>query len=188
MRGVTDGASHLSPPPPQATADAGLGHAAEREKHDPRYVTLMRQTGALWSIALSLFWGAAIAAAITWTRLPAQYRIPLIVLWAVLTLAHVWWGQARPRLFYRHSSFQVDDEYIEIHRGVLVRSVINLPRSRVQHTDVSQGPFERRHGLGTLHIYTAGVSHAMVPLPGLDHARALAIRDLLLPRERTARS
>ena len=57
------------------------------------------------------------------------------------------------------------------------RKVINVPRSRVQHTDVSQGPLERGHGLGTLVIYTAGTDHARVDLPGLDHATALRIRD-----------
>ena len=160
----------------------------DRERHDPRYVTLLRQTGAIWSAGLSLFWGAVVASVILWTNLRADFHTPLIIVWAVLTVAHAWWGQARPRLLYRHSSFMVDGEQIEIHRGVFTRSVITVPRSRVQHTDVSQGPFERRHGLGTLHIYTAGVSHAMVPLPGLEHSRAIAIRDLLLPRERPTRN
>ncbi len=58
-----------------------------------------------------------------------------------------------------------------------------MPRSRVQHTDVSQGPLERSHGLGTLVIYTAGTEHARVELGGLDHGTALLIRDHLLPRE-----
>ena len=59
----------------------------------------------------------------------------------------------------------------------------NVPRSRVQHTDVAQGPLERRYGLGTLVIYTAGTEHAKVALPGLAYADALRIRDQLLPRE-----
>jgi hypothetical protein len=59
--------------------------------------------------------------------------------------------------------------------------VITVPRTRVQHTDVSQGPIERRFGLGTLVVYTAGTDHAMVALSGLDHGRALMIREHLLP-------
>ena len=158
------------------------------ESLDPRYIVLQRQTGAIWSVLLALFWGAVVAAAIVWSDLREEFHIPLVVLWSVLTIAHFWWGQVKPRLHYRYASYQVDPEQIEIRRGYWVRSVINIPRSRVQHTDVSQGPFERRHGLGTLHIYTAGVSNSVVLLPGLDHARALAIRDLLLPRERAARA
>ena len=58
-----------------------------------------------------------------------------------------------------------------------------MPRSRVQHIDVSQGPIERRYGLGTLVIYTAGTDHAKVVLSGLEHGRALRIREHLLPSE-----
>ena len=55
-----------------------------------------------------------------------------------------------------------------------------MPRSRIQHTDVTQGPFERWLGLGTLVIYTAGTEHAAVPIEGLPHAgRAGAARALL---------
>jgi membrane protein YdbS with pleckstrin-like domain len=82
----------------------------------------------------------------------------------------------------------MDDDGIEIRRGLLFRSIISVPKSRVQHTDVSQGPFERRYGLGTLQIYTAGVTYAQVPLSGLSHQRAIEIRDALLPHERGTRA
>ena len=77
---------------------------------------------------------------------------------------------------------RLDGQGIEIARGVICRSIVHVPVSRVQHTDVSQGPLQRRYGLGTLTIYTAGTEYARVNLHGLAHARALAIRDLLLPR------
>jgi membrane protein YdbS with pleckstrin-like domain len=59
----------------------------------------------------------------------------------------------------------VDARGLEIRRGVFWRSVVNVPRSRVQHTDVSQGPLERSYGLGTLIVYTAGTDHAQVNSP-----------------------
>ena len=65
------------------------------------------------------------------------------------------------------------------------REVVNVPRSRVQHTDVSQGPLERRYGLGTLVVYTAGTDHAKVTLGGLDHGVALGIREHLMPERGT---
>ena len=77
---------------------------------------------------------------------------------------------------------QVDAQGIEIRRGVFWRTIISIPRSRVQHTDVSQGPLERTHELGTLVVYTAGTDHARVDLSGLAHARALRIREHLLPK------
>jgi membrane protein YdbS with pleckstrin-like domain len=63
---------------------------------------------------------------------------------------------------------------------VLWRSVIDVPRSRIQHSDVSQGPLERRFGLATFSVYTAGMRHAGVRLHGLAHDRALALRELLM--------
>jgi uncharacterized protein len=109
---------------------------------------------------------------VTWALASAGLLVPVQVAGAML------W----PPLAYRHCTFRLDDQGIEIRRGVVVRRVINVPRSRVQHTDVTQGPIERRYGLGTLIVYTAGTHHAMVDLPGLDYETALWARDSLLPR------
>jgi uncharacterized protein len=158
------------------------------ERLDSRYVTMERRSGAAWSAVSGVFWLGVFMVIAWWTPLPAAYRVPLFAFWAIATAAHATWGQYRPLLSYRHSSFRVDLEGIEIRRGRFFRSIISVPRSRVQHTDVSQGPFERRHGLSTLQIYTAGVSHAQVSLAGLAHERALGIRDALLPRERVTRA
>lgn len=91
-------------------------------------------------------------------------------------LSHRW-----PEISYRHRFYRVDPQGIEIRRGVVWRSAITVPKSRVQHTDVSQGPLQRKYGLGTLVIYTAGTDHAKIELSGLNHARAMRIRDHLLP-------
>ena len=93
----------------------------------------------------------------------------------------VWLSHRWPEISYRHRSYRVDSQGIEIRRGVVWRRAITVPKSRVQHTDVSQGPLQRKYGLGTLVIYTAGTDHAKVELSGLNHARALRIRDHLLP-------
>ncbi len=158
------------------------------ERLDPRVVVMERRTGAVWSAAMALFWLAVFIGVATFSSLAPRLRVPLFAFWVVATAAHVAWYQYRPRLTYRYSSFRLDHEGIEIRRGAIFRSIISVPRSRVQHTDVSQGPFERRHGLSTLQIYTAGVSHAEVSLEGLAHARAVEIRDALLPRERVVRT
>ena len=93
----------------------------------------------------------------------------------------IWLTVRWPEISYRHRFYRVEPEGIEIRRGVLFRQTISVPKSRVQHTDVSQGPLQRRYALGTLVIYTAGTDHAKVDLAGLSHARAMRIRDHLLP-------
>jgi membrane protein YdbS with pleckstrin-like domain len=107
--------------------------------------------------------------------------ILLTVLWLVLVPLGAWHTYRWPARAYAFTSHRVDEHGIEIRHGVHWRVVINVPRSRVQHIDVSQGPVERRFGLGTLVIYTAGTDHAKVQVEGLEHGRALRIREHLLP-------
>ena len=113
--------------------------------------------GGPWRIAIGVAIAAGVGGLLAW-------------------LSHRW-----PEISYRHTFYRVDPLGIEIRRGVIWRRMINVPKSRVQHTDVSQGPLERRYALGTLVIYTAGTNHAKVELRGLSHARAMRIRDHLLP-------
>ncbi len=100
---------------------------------------------------------------------------PVVVIIGGILLA--WWW---PSISYRHLRFGVDETGIAIESGVIWRSRIALPRVRIQHTDVSQGPLERRYGVGTLKMYTAGSRHTKIELPGLRHEDAIALRDALL--------
>ncbi len=145
-------------------------------------IPLQRMTGGLFTavIAFASLVGMSInllteddASGIRWVALPAA--------WLVLVMLLAWHSYRWPRRAYDHTSYRFDDQGIEIRKGVYWRVVINVPRSRVQHIDVSQGPLERRYGLGTLVIYTAGTEHAKVELEGLAYPRALRIREQLLP-------
>lgn len=152
---------------------------ADGESHalDVRWIAYERHVAWVTSAVTAAVLAGGGAAAIFALHLPA---VPVVVgavlLWAVGTWIGQWW----PAVAYRHASYRLSARALEIRRGVLWRSVIDVPRSRIQHTDVSHGPFERMHGLGTLSIYTAGTSHSLVRLQGLDHDRALAIRDHLM--------
>jgi membrane protein YdbS with pleckstrin-like domain len=106
-------------------------------------------------------------------------------LWLMGNALLSWHGQRWQAIDYRHTWYRLDDRGMEIRRGVFWREVVNVPRSRVQHTDVSQGPLERRYGLGTLVVYTAGTDHAKVTLSGLDHNVALELREQLMPERGT---
>jgi hypothetical protein len=126
--------------------------------------------------------------ALFFTVLAAAFSVPIPVLWpyppllvAVVSLAFAWMW---PPLAYRHLRYGVDDTGIAIESGVLWRSRVALPRVRIQHTDVSQGPLERRYNIGTLKLYTAGSRHVRIELPGLNHDEALALRDALLAEGR----
>jgi membrane protein YdbS with pleckstrin-like domain len=84
-----------------------------------------------------------------------------------------------PVVRYRHAGWKVDDEGLMIRGGAWWRNEVRVPRTRIQHTDVQQGPLQRRHGLGTLVVYTAGTHHGAVALDGVAYDTATMLRDLL---------
>ena len=160
-------------PSPDPIAD-GVERSLER-----RRITLNRISGAISTAVVALVLLFALAASAVSGSLSVGVG-PALLLWLIgtsglLALSYVW-----PALQHRFHRYTVSPDAIEIRTGVAWRAVITVPRSRVQHTDVSQGPLERQFHLATLAIYTAGTSYARVDLDGLDHARALAIRDHLL--------
>lgn len=168
-------------PVPEAPQPS-IADGAERPL-DPRIVTLQRIVGWIIAGASSLSLLIPLLGILFVASIPGWGKALFALLWAGVTLALAALAHRWPAVEYRHTCYRVDTQGIEIRRGVLWRKVIHVPRSRVQHTDVSQGPLERTHGLGTLAIYTAGTDYAKVDLSGLDHATALLIRDHLLPRE-----
>lgn len=153
----------------------------EVQKLDPRSIrvqqiggwisTAVMAAGTLVGLGIGLFAG---------DDMPGWLRSILPWLWLAAIVLMAWHAHWWPRRAYEYASYRIDHQGIEIKRGVYWRVAINVPRSRVQHTDVSQGPIERRYSLGTLVIYTAGTDHAKVELSGLEHGVALRIREQLL--------
>ena len=152
---------------------------------DPRSIAVNRIGGWIFFgciSLLSLIGGIANALV---SPMPLLLKAALLLgVWPLMSGGLAWLAHQWPVVEHRHSSYRVDEESIEIRRGVYWRHVIDVPRNRVQHTDVSQGPLERHFGLGTLVMFTAGTEHARVTLGGLDHALAIRIRDHLLATER----
>lgn len=168
------------PPPVPAPSTA----AAPSQPHslDPQYIPFQRAVGLIVTACVS---GTLLgAAAIVWAtgEAPPWVNILLAPAWFAVTIAVAWFSYAWPPLEHRHTSYVIDEEGIEIRSGVVWRAVTSVPRSRVQHIDVSQGPLERAYGLGRLVIYTAGTEHSRVDLPGLNHEVAFELRNHLLPQ------
>lgn len=173
--------SQLHDPPGDSAGKSADVVEGTSQSLDPRYVSMRQMVGGLvtvWVGVVSAAGGLAIWLVADGTTAAA---IVLASAWIVLVGGLGWRSRAWPRLQYRHASYTVDDDGIEIRTGVLWRKMVNVPRSRIQHTDVSQGPIMRMYGLGKLDLFTAGTRFADVKLPGLSRETALAIRDHLLP-------
>lgn len=153
------------------------------QRLDARVIDLDRAAGAVVAaiFAVVLLLGAGVIWLVPTTPLWLQYlSLPVLALViAALVWSAVWW----PAIDYRYRAYRVLGDRLEIREGVIVRTVIVVPRVRVQHIDVSQGPFERRFGLATLSVYTAGTDFSRVNLRGLAHGEAMELRDRLLPAD-----
>jgi len=110
--------------------------------------------------------------------LKEEARLPLSIilgaLWLLFIIIFIYQGAA-----YKHFRYAMNDFGLYIHRGVFWRRKIIVPRNRVQHTDVMQGPIERRYELAELTVHTAGTRNASVKLPGILHADAEKLRESL---------
>jgi membrane protein YdbS with pleckstrin-like domain len=157
--------------------------AGEWRPLDPRYVDLQRQVGWITTGVIAALSAVGLVVSLVVIGGSVLGLALAVGGTAVALGALAWFLQRWPPIEYRYASYRVDQAGLEIRRGVYWRSVVNVPRSRVQHTDVSQGPLERKYGLATLAVHTAGTEHARVELSGLPHEAALTIRDHLLPRD-----
>jgi uncharacterized protein len=105
--------------------------------------------------------------------------VPVVAgLMALLVVRH---GQAYARSF----SCSLLADGLLITRGAWWRREIFVPMQRIQHTDVAQGPLERRWGMATLKVFTAGAHSGQIAIPDLVHKDAIALRDRLLNRHGT---
>ena len=171
----------LPEPAVQAGPDPVTAPPAVRRRLDPRFVKLQRTVGGIATAILSF--SLLAAAGIGWltTERPHWLSVGLLPAWLLVTSVLAWLLQVWPAVQYRHTSYTVGQDGIEIQSGVWWRHLMSVPRSRVQHIDVSQGPMERSYGLGRLIIFTAGTEHSRVELPGLKDSVAYDLRHHLLP-------
>lgn len=85
---------------------------------------------------------------------------------------------------WRNTFWKLDDEALHVRRGKTWFKHICVPRSRVQHLDFERGPLERRYGLATLVVHTAGSQERAVRQSGLLLGDAEYLRDVLVPKDR----
>ena len=117
---------------------------------DPRSVTMGR-------ILILIFAGMTALSASFWLLIvvllrPDSLPIQLLIVAGIYLLALIMWrgGLRLVELEHKHTWYRISEHGIEIHEGVVWRSARLVARSRIQHTDVTQGPLQRRFGLASL--------------------------------------
>lgn len=83
---------------------------------------------------------------------PDLYRyITVLVLVVVVVYALV-----SPVVFYKRYRYRMDDEKIEVRKGIVYITHILVPIERVHQVDVNAGPVNRLFGLADVSVTTAG--------------------------------
>jgi membrane protein YdbS with pleckstrin-like domain len=150
---------------------------------EPAFKPLDRRVVRLWRTQNLMVCGPILAAATvavgllrTWQHAPPFLAPALFAgALALVTLLPVWLPGRR---FAAHT-YRVDGLSLELRSGIMWRKSVLIPVSRVQHLDLQRGPLERRFGLATLQVHTAGTSNAVHSIPGLDADVALHLREEL---------
>ena len=143
-------------------------------------------TAMFGGAAFGLLFGAGAAFFIGWPLLTAQNLLDL-AWWQGLAAMSVLWlliGAAGAFVAYRRwkaTAWKLDETGLHLRRGRMWRKEVLVPRSRVQHLDIERGPIERRYGLATLIVHTAGTRQHALRVAGLPDADAVGLRDALVP-------
>lgn len=149
----------------------------------PRLMTLWRLRVLLAALAAG---GAGGLLALSIARNALQLAVtaaltPAIVAAGVVALAVALLGDWHARRAYAVCRWQhLPDEGVVAWSGAWWQREIWIPLTRLQHLDVVRGPLERRLGLASLELYTAGTHDHRVRLPGMEPLAANQLRDALL--------
>ncbi len=148
---------------------------------DPRTVQVGRIIG--FSVVLPISMAPLILFTIGWAvgGIPGLVYLGILGVWLLLLASFLLLAYRWPATRHRHLRYLVEEDGLRIRRGVFWRKVIWIPITRVQHTDVSQGPVQRKLGLGTLTVHTAGTAGASISLAGLEHGIASRLSEHLRP-------
>jgi len=127
-------------------------------------------------------WGSALGYTFLF-GLPIAYyiifgwqEIHLWLLIAIFLISTSLWILAvfiMPPVRWKRWRYSINQNEIDLLRGIIVRKETLIPLSRVQHVDTRQGPLLRWFNLSSVTISTAATTHE---IPGLDEVIADRVR------------
>lgn len=95
---------------------------------------------------------------------------------AILELAYHWFAD-------QVKAYALREHDIHYRSGLFFRKHVSQPLLRVQHIEIKRGPLERKAGLATLQVYSAGGAMQTFFIPGLPYENAIRLRSYILGHE-----
>ena len=81
---------------------------------------------------------------------------------------------------FRYKGYVLRERDIIYRSGWFWSSITIVPFNRIQHCELSQGPFEKIFNLAKLNVFTAGGQSSDLQLPGLKKEEAASIKEFLV--------
>lgn len=106
--------------------------------------------------------------------------ISLVILVFIFWILSIFW---MPYLSWKNWRYAIDENEIDLKRGVIFKTRTLIPLSRVQHVDTRQGPLLRSYDLASVTISTAATTHE---IPALDSLIADRVRQQISTYARLA--
>ena len=154
------------------TANAGV------RTLDPRLRTVWTVQAAI-AVAVAVM--VVLAAEIVARLVGATSPVPTGVFAALVAVPGALAAWLLPAASWRRWWFELADDALELHHGLLTVVHSAIPYGRVQYIDIRQGPVERALGLSRLVVHTAAAT-SDAELPGIASAEADGLRRTLLER------
>lgn len=145
------------------------------EPIDPRYRTVLRLRLVLIGLLVSI--GPWIPVFLSTPITPFSWAPSSAGALIVLFLIIVW----VPRKV-RRTQYLLRERDVHLRTGWWWSRSVSVAINRIQHVEITQGPFERLNGLSQLVIYTAGGHQSDVKIPGLDTDLAQRLKTHLTRR------
>ena len=149
-----------------------LAVPADLQPVEPAYRNALRARAAV-------FWIPAFLVALVVDQLAISESLLSGLLPVVVGLIGLSGITIAPDRIYRRLGYAIDGRLLRTVRGWLFHTDTVVPFVRVQHIDVTRGPFDKMFGTATLVVHTAGTHNSVVTLPGLQPERAAEIRDAI---------
>lgn len=137
----------------------------------PNFLKVSMIGSAIWASVV------VIAGVVVAVFVPEFKWIPLVVMAGLLLLTLI--AVVLKRLEVSNIGYQVREHDLSYRHGVLIKSVQTVPFVRVQHAEMLEGPIQRKFGLATLNINSAGPD---LSIDGLGTEDATRLRALIVQR------
>jgi hypothetical protein len=137
---------------------------------DENAIKAWKITAAIWSAFLFVIPGG-LYAIYEFGDLPVIYPIiagPVSVLLYTIIVFVL------PKFRWKRWYYDVDEQAVDMLRGIIFRKRTLVPVNRIQHVDTKQGPIYRKFGLSSINISTAATTHE---IPALDEETATQLRN-----------